>query len=61
VQAVRDFSKLIIQAFFGGIGVAVAMSLAILLLSANSQAATINDAKAGTLLIKDSSVDGGYA
>jgi len=61
VQAVRDFSKLIIQAFFGGIGVAVAMSLAILLLSANVQAASINDAKAGTLLIKDSSIDGGYA
>ena len=61
MQVVRDFSKLIIQAFFGGIGVAVAMSLAILLLSANAQAATINDAKAGTLLLKDPAIDGGYA
>ena len=60
-EALGDFARLVAKAFFGGIGVAVLMSLAILALSANVQAAGVNDAKAGTLLIKDPSVDGGYA
>src|SRR5690349_1723024 len=60
-QALGDFARLVAKAFFGGIGVAVLMSLAILALSANVQAAGVNDAKAGTLLIKDPSVEGGYA
>ena len=60
-QALGDFARLVAKAFFGGIGVAVLMSLAILALSANVQAATINDAKAGQLLLRDPSIDGGYA
>src|SRR3982750_2413318 len=49
-DAIGDFARLVAKAFLGGIGVAIAMSLAILALSANVQAATINEAKAGTLL-----------
>src|SRR5689334_5929575 len=60
-EALGDFARLVAKAFFGGIGVAVLMALAILALSANVQAAGINDAKAGTLLLKDPSADGGYA
>ena len=51
-QAMRDLAELVAKAFFGGLGAAVAMSLAILALSANVQAATVNDAKAGTLLLR---------
>src|SRR6476646_2281012 len=50
-DAVGDFAELIAKAFFGGLGAAIVMSLAILLLSANAQAATLNDAKAGTLML----------
>jgi Ca-activated chloride channel family protein len=60
-DAIGDFARLVAKAFLGGIGVAVAMSLAILALSANVQAATINETKAGTLLLKDATIDGGYA
>ncbi len=48
-----DFAKLVAKAFVGGLGVAVAMSLAILALSSNTHAAgkvTLADPKAGALL-----------
>ena len=49
------------KAFFGGLGIAIAMALAILLLTPAAQAAGLaspNDAKTGTLLLK---TDGAYA
>lgn len=57
-EALLDFAELLAKAFFGGLGVAIAMALAILALSPASQAAglTPNDAKTGTLLLK---ADGG--
>ena len=51
-QVIGDLAELVAKAFFGGLGAAVAMSLAILALSASVQAASINDAKAGTLLLR---------
>lgn len=51
-QVIGDLAELVARAFFGGLGAAVAMSLAILALSANVQAANINDTKAGTLLLR---------
>lgn len=39
--ALRDFARLFVRAFMGGLGAAVAMALAILALSANTHAATI--------------------
>ena len=51
-DVIGDLAELVAKAFFGGLGAAVAMSLAILLLSANAQAAKINDARAGTLLLR---------
>src|SRR5688572_12278194 len=51
-DAIGDLVELVAKAFFGGLGAAVAMSLAILALSATVQAATVNDAKAGTLLLR---------
>ena len=51
-QVVGDLAELVAKAFFGGLGAAVAMSLAILALSANVQAAKVNDAQAGTLLLR---------
>ena len=50
-DAIGDFAELIAKAFFGGLGAAVAMSLGILLLSASAQAAKLDDAKAGTLML----------
>ena len=49
-QAMGDFGRLVVRAFVGGTGVAVVLALAILALSANTYAATPNDARAGTLL-----------
>ncbi|MBC8023723.1 MAG: marine proteobacterial sortase target protein, partial [Burkholderiales bacterium] len=51
-QVIADLAELVAKAFFGGLGAAVAMSLAILALSASVQAASINDTKAGTLLLR---------
>jgi Ca-activated chloride channel family protein len=51
-QVLCDLAELVAKAFFGGLGAAVAMALAILALSANVQAAKINDAQAGTLLLR---------
>jgi hypothetical protein len=39
-EVIADFVELIAKAFFGGLAAAVAMGLAILVLSANAQAAT---------------------
>jgi Ca-activated chloride channel family protein len=55
---IGDFVELIAKAFFGGLGVAVAMSLAVLAFSSGAQAAKLNDAKAGQLLL---STDAGTA
>ena len=57
-DAIGDLVELVAKAFFGGLGAAVAMSLAILMLSASVQAATVNDAKAGTLLLRTGGPDG---
>ena len=54
MDLVRDMAGLVARAFFGGLGAAVAMSLAILALSAGAQAATLNDAKTGELLLRSS-------
>lgn len=48
----RDFIELIAKALLSGIGVGVAMGLAILALSSAAQAAAINDARTGTLLFR---------
>lgn len=57
-EAVLDFAELLAKAFFGGLGVAIAMALAILALTPSAQAAgtPLPDAKTGTLLLK---ADGG--
>jgi Ca-activated chloride channel family protein len=51
-ELVGDMAELVARAFFGGLAAAVAMSLAILLLAANAQAAALNDAKTGELLLR---------
>lgn len=53
-EALLDFAELVAKAFFGGLGVAIAMALAILALTPAAQAATSlpGDAKTGTLLLK---------
>ena len=51
-EVITDLVELVARALLSGIGAGVAMGLAILLLSANSQAASVNDAKAGTLLLR---------
>jgi Ca-activated chloride channel homolog len=56
--AARDFIELVAKALLSGIGVGVAMGLAILALSSAAQAAGINDAKTGTLLLRSAE---GYA
>lgn len=48
----RDFIELVAKAVLSGIGVGVAMGLAILVLSSAAQAAGIGDAKTGTLLLR---------
>jgi len=48
---VGDMIELVARAFVGGVAAAVAMSLAILALSATAQAATVNEAKTGELLL----------
>jgi Ca-activated chloride channel family protein len=52
VDMAGDWAGLVARAFFGGLGAAVAMSLAILALSAGAQAATLNDAKTGELFLR---------
>ncbi|MEO7741949.1 MAG: marine proteobacterial sortase target protein [Usitatibacter sp.] len=52
--AVTDFVELVAKALLSGIGVGVAMGLAILLLSTAAQAASANDARTGTLLFHTS-------
>ncbi len=52
--AVTDFVELVAKALLSGIGVGVAMGLAILLLSTGAEAAGVNDAKTGTLLFQTS-------
>jgi Ca-activated chloride channel family protein len=49
--AVTDFVELVAKALLSGIGVGVAMAIAILALSSAAQAASVNDAKTGTLLL----------
>ncbi len=51
-DAIGDLAELIAKAFFSGLGAAIVLSAAILALSATAQAATLNDAKAGTLLLR---------
>jgi Ca-activated chloride channel family protein len=51
-DAITDLVELIAKAVLSGIGAGVAMGLAILALSANAQAASINDARTGTLLLR---------
>jgi Ca-activated chloride channel family protein len=60
-EALLDFAELVAKAFFGGLGVAIAMAVAILALSPGAQAAgtTPANAKTGTLLLKADS--GAYA
>jgi Ca-activated chloride channel family protein len=52
LQLVADMAELVARAFFGGLAAAVAMGAAILALSANAQAATLNDTKTGELLLR---------
>jgi Ca-activated chloride channel family protein len=52
VQLVADMAELVARAFFGGTAAAIAMAAAILVLSAGAQAATLNDARTGELLLK---------
>jgi Ca-activated chloride channel family protein len=52
LEAIGDLAELVARAFLSGVAVAVAMSLGILLLSSSAQAATLNDAKTGELLLK---------
>ena len=47
-----DLAELVARAFFSGLAAAVAMSVAILALSTNARAATLNDAKTGELLLR---------
>jgi Ca-activated chloride channel family protein len=56
-EVIADFVELIAKAFFGGLAAAVTMALAILALSSNAQAATLNDAKAGSLMLKTAAGD----
>jgi Ca-activated chloride channel homolog len=52
-EAILDFAELAAKAFFGGLGVAVAMALAILALSPFAQASGLpDDAKTGTLWLQ---------
>jgi Ca-activated chloride channel homolog len=51
VDLLGDMIELVVRAFVGGVAAAVAMSLAILALSATAQAATLNEAKTGELLL----------
>jgi len=51
VDLVGDMIELVFRAFVGGVAAAVAMSLAILALSATAQAATLGEAKTGALLL----------
>jgi Ca-activated chloride channel family protein len=59
-DAIGDLAELVARAFFGGLAAAVALSLAILALSATAQAAALNDTKAGTLLLRTGAA-GDYA
>ena len=58
---IEDFVELIAKAFFGGLGVAIVMSLAILAFSSTAQAAKLNDAKAGQLLLSTDAGTGAEA
>jgi len=59
-EAILDFAELAAKAFFGGLGVAVAMALAILALAPSAQAAGMpGEAKTGTLWLQQA--DGGAA
>lgn len=51
-EMVGDMAELVARAFLSGLAAAVAMSLAILALSANAQAATLNETKTGELLLR---------
>ena len=52
--AITDFVELVAKALLSGIGVGVAMGIAILALSTGAQAASVNDARTGTLLFHTS-------
>ncbi len=58
-EALTDFAELVAKAFFGGLGVAIALSIAILALSPSAQAASPDDARTGTLLLR-SGADGEF-
>lgn len=51
-ELVGDMAELVARAFLSGLAAAVAMSLAILALSANAQAATLNETRTGELLLR---------
>ena len=51
-SAITDFVELVAKAVLSGIGVGVAMGLAILALSSGAYAAGPNDARTGTLLFQ---------
>src|SRR4051812_30036266 len=60
-EALLDLAELVAKAFFGGLGVAIAMAVAILAITPAAQAAGLaspNAARTGTLLFKS---DAGYA
>src|SRR5688572_27377433 len=52
LQLVGDMAELVAKAFFGGLAAAVAMGAAILALSSNTQAATLNETRTGELLLR---------
>jgi len=51
-EVISDFAELIAKAFFGGLGAAVLMSLAILALSSTAQAAKFDNVHAGALMLR---------
>ena len=52
LQLIGDMAELVAKAFFGGLAAAVAMGAAILALSSNAQATTLNETKTGELLLR---------
>ena len=51
-QAIGDFARLVARAFFGGLGAAVLMALAIVALIPSAHAAAPDEAKAGALFFR---------
>jgi Ca-activated chloride channel family protein len=59
-KVARDFFELGAHAFAGGLMVAIALAMLTLALATSAQAAKVNDAKAGTLLLATQSAQGGF-